>query len=816
MPETAEVLLERGSGGADRLLTYLIPPALSGRLRPGARVVVPVGRREMAGIVLSLEVPPPEGTSLRPIARILEEAPLVSEARAALADWLAGRYLCRRCDAWRLFLPPGVARTAGRRLRLAVPPSDLERRLTRFILPADEARLLAASLGRLRRGDLSPDRLRRELGPLYQQVEVLLGEGYLSWREPWQRQRPGAKLVATYRLAEGQPPKPTPKQAKVLAYLAERPDRSAARSELLAACAVGRAVLDRLVASGSLTAGEKVERRVPGERGAAVGDHIPQLYPAQEAAVAWIRERLGQGGSMLLHGVTGSGKTEVYLQAIALALAAGKTGLLLVPEIGLTPQTVERVVARFGDRVAVLHSRLAAGERSDEWERVKSGEAEVVVGPRSALYAPLDRLGVVVLDEEHDQSYKQEDGVRYQAREVAAELCRLAKAVLILGSATPSLESMAACERGEGAYFSLPERPGGRPLPAVEMVDLRQELRARRTGILSARLRGALADCLDHKGQAILLLNRRGYATFVICRECGHALRCPHCDVSLTYHQGQTSLLCHYCGYSRPMPDICPKCKGRYIRYFGLGTERLYEEVAQLFPAARVARMDQDSTAHRGAHLDLYRALRSGEIDILIGTQMVAKGLDLPGVILVGVVAADASLNRPDFRAAERTFQLLTQVAGRAGRGESPGVVILQTYNPEHYSLVCAANHDYQRFYEYERQARLAAGYPPFTEMVRIGLAGPEERAAWRAMQTLAARIGAALKAAGHESAEILGPTAALVKRVEDRYRFHMLIKAPSLAEIGPLLAAEVDRFRVDCHRTGMVAVLDVNPNTVL
>jgi len=513
---------------------------------------------------------------------------------------------------------------------------------------------------------------------------------------------------------------------------------------------------------------------------------------------------------MLLHGVTGSGKTEVYLQAIALALASNLTGLLLVPEIGLTPQTVERVVARFGDRVAVLHSRLSVGEKLDEWERISRGEADVVVGPRSALFGPLDRIGLIVLDEEHDQAYKQEDGVRYHAREVAAELSRLTRAVLIAGSATPSLEAMAACERGEMTYFALSTRAGGRPLPHVELVDLREELRARRIGVLSRRLREVLADCLSRHEQAILLLNRRGYATFVICRECGHALRCPHCDVSLTYHQGQTALLCHYCGYSLPVPDVCPNCRGRYIRYFGLGTERLCEEISQLFPAARLARMDQDSTAHKGAHHEIYRALRAGEIDILVGTQMVAKGLDLPLVTLVGVVTADASLNRPDFRAAERTFQLLTQVAGRAGRGATPGRVILQTYNPGHYSLVCAAAHDYQGFYSQERQARLAAGYPPFAEIVRVGLTGPDERATWRAARELSARLRTCLQA------EILGPTAALVKRVEDRYRFHLLVKAVSLAEIGPLLATEVTRFRDSCRSARVAVVLDVNPNTVL
>ncbi|NLG84976.1 MAG: primosomal protein N' [Firmicutes bacterium] len=603
----------------------------------------------------------------------------------------------------------------------------------------------------------------------------------------------------------------TPKQAQVVSFLAARPERAATRSEILAACGVGRGVLDRLVANGCLVPEERIVRRVPLERRTTVATSLFTLTPGQAAAVAWIRGRMGKGGAMLLHGVTGSGKTEVYLQAIALALTAGRTGLFLVPEIGLTPQTVERVVARFGEQVAVIHSRLGPGERYDEWERIKAGEARVVVGPRSALFVPLPDPGVVILDEEHDHSYKQEDGVRYHARTVAAELARRTGAVFIMGSATPSLEAMAAYERGEVVYFPLPERPGGRALPRVELVDLREALRQRHLGALSRRLRAALADCLAAGEQAILLLNRRGYATFVLCRECGHALRCPHCDVSLTYHRGATALLCHYCGYSRPVPDTCPKCRGRYIRYFGLGTERLCEEVAALFPRARVARMDQDATARKGAHQELYRAMLTGEIDILVGTQMVAKGLDLPRVTLVGVVAADASLNRPDFRAAERTFQLLTQVAGRAGRGEIPGRVIFQTYNPEHYSIACAVDHDYHRFYRQERAVREAAEYPPFVELVRLGMSGREEGPLWRAAEELAGRLRSVLA-----PAKILGPAAALVKKVEDRYRLHILIKTPSVMEVGPVLREEVARFRAGRRGTDFSLVLDVDPGTVL
>ncbi|MGE5530380.1 MAG: primosomal protein N' [Patescibacteria group bacterium] len=815
MPQSADVLLERGAAGSDRILSYLVPDRMAQSVAAGSRVVVPLGGRHISGLVLSLGEPPP-GLALRPIHELLDAAPIVSPRHAALAEWLAARFLCRRCDAWSLFLPPGVARTGARRIVPAAPWLEVERRLSRFILPPHEAARLHKALTGLKRGGRAAGPLKKELGPLYQQVEVMLGEGYLGWREPWQRKKPGERRVNLLCATGKRPARPTPKQAGVLAYLDAR-GGPVSRAEIMAACGVGASVLDRLVASGCLAVEAAIQRRVPLERASAVCGTAPDLLPAQAEAVAWVGGHLSGGGIMLLHGVTGSGKTEVYLRALSLAAAAGRTGLLLVPEIGLTPQTVERVTARFGERVAVLHSRLSVGERLDEWERIRKGEADVVVGPRSTLFAPLDRLGVIVLDEEHDQAYKQEDGVRYHAREAAIELGRLAGAVVILGSATPSLEAMHYCARGLGAYFSLPERPGGRPLPPVETVDLREEARTGKAGALSARLREALAETLAAGGQSILLLNRRGYATFVICRECGHALRCRHCDVALTYHRGQTVLLCHYCGAVLPVPETCPACQGRRIGFFGLGTERLCEEVASLFPKARVARMDQDATAHKGAHQEVYQKLRKGGIDILVGTQMVAKGLDLPGVTLVGVVSADASLNRPDFRAAERTFQLLTQVAGRAGRGEAPGRVILQTYNPGHYSIACAARHDYHSFYQKETEIRRAAGYPPYGELVRIGLAGPDEAATWRAAEALAGRLRAALGRPGAgAAAEILGPTAALVKRVENRFRFHLLIKAAGLQEIGGVLSEAVARAREERRGDRVSIVLDVNPNTVL
>ncbi len=819
MPRTAEVLLERGSGGADRLLTYLIPPALAGRLRPGARVVVPVGPRQVAGIVLALDAPPPGGTALRPISRILEEGPLVSETRAALADWLAGRYLCRRCDAWRLFLPPGVARAAGRRLRLAVPAPDLERRLARFILPPGEAQQLAAGLGRLKRGDLSPDRLRRELGPLYRQIEVLLGEGYLAWREPWQRPRPAARLVATYRLSGLQPAKPTPKQAKVLAYLRGRPEQCASRSELLAACAVGRSVLDRLAAEGCLIAQETVSRRVPGERGAAAADRLPALYPAQEAAVAWIRDRIGRGGQMLLHGVTGSGKTEVYLRAIQEALSRGRQALLLVPEIALTSQLAAYFRSRISEPMAVLHSGLSPGERYDEWRRVKKGLVKLVIGARSSIFAPLESPGILIVDEEHDPSYKQEENVRYHARDLALVRGKMESAVVVLGSATPSLESYHNAVQKKFRLLSLPSRVDGKPLPEIEVLDMRQESgEGKERPLFSHALEEAIGENSRRAEQALLFLNRRGFSPFALCRDCGFTYRCPNCSVSLTYHLPEKTFRCHYCDYALSGLERCPECAGSGLLLFGVGTQRLEEEIRKRFPEIRAARMDRDTTSGKASHQRILGRVRRGEVNLLIGTQMITKGHDLPRVTLVGVVAADLSLNVPDFRAGERTFQLLTQVAGRAGRGDRPGRVIIQTYNPGHYSIRMAQAQDYQAFYRQETFFRKEMSYPPFVRLVNFRLEANSEARLMRCargLEDLARKI-LEEEEGWQGEVEALGPAMAPLPRLRGKFRCQMLFKGKKWSSLHRFAERLLGRAGAEARVPGVKLIIDVDPVSML
>jgi primosomal protein N' (replication factor Y) len=524
------------------------------------------------------------------------------------------------------------------------------------------------------------------------------------------------------------------------------------------------------------------------------------LTAAQAAALAAILAP-GEGGEspvILLHGVTGSGKTEVYLQALAAHIATGQRGIVLVPEIALTPQAMLRFAGRFPGRVALLHSGLTDAERLDEWRRIRAGLVDVVVGSRSALFAPVDRLGLVVVDEEHEAAYKQEERApTYHAREAAIALGRLTGATVVLGSATPSVESF--WRAGEGTYrlVTLTERApaadGGMPaaLPPVRVVDLRAELRAGNTSILGEALRVALAETLASGQQAVLFLNRRGMASCVICRDCGYVALCGRCDVPMTYHAGEGALICHYCGRRQAPPRICPHCWGASIRYFGLGTERVEAAVRRLHPGARVLRWDRDTARTRQAHEELLAAFAERRADVLVGTQMIAKGLDLPAVTLVGVVSADVALYLPDFRAPERAFQLLTQVAGRAGRGGAAGRVIIQTFSPEHFCIQAAAGHDYERFYAAEISARERYGYPPFRQLVKFTYTDADRHRTQGEAFALANRVDELIHDLGLPDTDVVGPAPAFMERLRGRYRWHLIARGPDLRPLLHALGAD-------------------------
>jgi primosomal protein N' (replication factor Y) len=702
-----------------RLFTYRLDdgPALV----PGTRVVVPFGRRRLVGFVVESTDFEPEGVTLKRVQRVVDPEPVLSETEWALAEWMARYYVAPLGLVLKLFFPAGSTGDADR----------------------DEG------------GDGAPRRLHVLPVPPPLETERAATEAALA-RAPQQRRLWRAALEL------------------------EAPVEQAALCEALG---VSSAVAAALVTKGLLRVEMREVTLDPYGRGGTLPEVAEEGEPTAEqaAAIGEIRAALAAGGGapFLLQGITGSGKTRVYVEAVAAALERGGRAIVLVPEIGLAAPTVARFRARFGDRVAVLHSGLSRGERASAWSRARSGEATVVVGARSALFAPVGRAALVIVDEEHETAYKQDETPRYLARDVAVYRAALEGGIAVLGSATPSLETRSNADSGKYRRLSLPDRIAGRPLPAVEVVDLAREGAIVAPGV-SDVLERALEETLDAGDQALLFLNRRGFASFVQCVDCGWVGECPNCRISLTFHRGSPRLLCHYCDHREAVPDACPACSGRGLDTRGLGTQQVEAAVAARFPGARIERMDLDTTGAKWSHARLYRAMQAREIDVLVGTQMIAKGFDLPGVALVGVVSADTALHFPDFRATERTFQLLVQVAGRAGRGERPGRVVLQTYLPEHFVITAAAAHDYEAFYRREIPDRAALGYPPARRLANVVASGTD------AEQVAAAigRVSDHLAAAAIEGLALVGPAPCPLERLRGRWRHHALLKAESPATL--------------------------------
>ena len=658
--------------------------------------------------------------------------------------------------------------------------------------------------------EVEKERLRSILKPLDPEPAILpslvelarwMGETYaglfseaLQYMLPparrYGRERVGVKTAQLVTLLEPEPQlrKNAWVQRRVVEVLQARGGRLLA-PELLALAETSTSTLRALAERGIIALEDvRVERKVEVE---PLPDPQLVLTARQHEAVATILAELeGERRPVLLHGVTGSGKTEVYLQVIAEVLRRGRQAIVLVPEIALTPQMLGRFAARFPDRVTVLHSALSLGERFDQWCKIREGRVDVVIGARSAVFAPLPRLGLIILDEEHERTYKQEEGsIRYQTREVAIKRCQLTGGQVVLGSATPAVESYHRALQGQYILAELPERVESRPLPKIEVVDMREEFAQGNRSMFSRRLREELEDLVGTERQAIILLNRRGFANFVLCRECGEVLDCPNCQVSLTYHKGVNRLKCHYCLHQEVLPQKCPRCASRYLRQFGVGTEQLEETLAQEFPELKTLRLDADTTRRKGAHSAILRQFAQGQAQVLIGTQMVAKGLDFPQVTLVGVLAADLSLRFPDIRSSERTFQLLTQVAGRSGRGELPGLVIVQAYEPGHFAIEAARSHDYLGFYRKEIGFRRALGYPPFRQLTRILCSGPQTEA-----EEGCRRIAAHLLARGIPQVDLVGPFPAPIGRIQGRYRWQVLVKSDGpLQGLGELPSAGGD-----------------------
>jgi len=744
-------------------LDYLIPPEWEGRVEPGTRVEVPLGRRKVYGLVTEI-LPHSPLPRLKPILRVVAGVSLVTPSVLRLARWIAAYYCCPAELALRTVLPEAVRRPDAdwrRRLHVRLLPAHgplprLSARQKEILHVVEEHRSLPlAELLQLTGASLSTVRRLEDKGL----VEIV---PQIEERDPWGREQilPSAPLP----LNEA--------QAKAVQAITRG--------------------LDTLAAGGMTVEGSSGEAR------ADEGASLPVF---------------------LLHGVTGSGKTEVYLQAIAAALERGRGAIVLVPEISLTPQTVERFKARFctgplRTLVAVLHSHLSAGERHDEWHKIRQGRARIVIGARSAIFAPVQNLGLIIVDEEHEPTYKQEEAPRYHARDVAVVRGRLEPAVGVLGSATPSLESYHNARHGKYTLLTLPERADGKKMPRVRVVDMRAALRSQRgVPIFSPQLREAILQRLERREQVILFLNRRGYASALQCSKCGYVAHCPHCSVAFTYHRAGQRLLCHICGESQDAPAACPnpRCGDPAIRYSGVGTQRVEEALLRAFPGARVQRMDSDILQRKDEYRRILAEFRAGRIDILVGTQMIAKGLHFPNVTLVGIVHADLTLHQPDFRAAERTFQLLTQVAGRAGRGDVEGEVIVQSFTPYHPAIQYARRHDFEGFYEQEIEFRAQLRYPPFTRVALLTLRGRNEEK----VQFVAAYVRRELETRipDREETVLAGPAPAPLERAQSYYRYHLMIRTRRMLRLVRQLAPWFDQLQLpeDVRLT-----VDVDPVNLL
>jgi primosomal protein N' (replication factor Y) len=792
---------------------YEIPSGLEEGLRLGSRVLVPFKGRKVTGYAIAFPADLtdyPKSDGPKPILDILDEKPLFDNRMLAFYRWISDYYLYPLGQAIRGGLPPGI---------------NLESQQLLSTTPKGRALL-------------ESDKLTQEeltiLRTIADHGEMPLGKGtkqFSHWRMYSLRK---AGLVQIKQGLKDVPVKP--KQEKVVKYRGERQTEDGHLSpkgkEMLAIireigeishtalCGKFKGasrMVKKLEENGFIAVESRGIYRDPLSDLITGEDVRPGLTPKQVKALKTIVEGIDslRFSPFLLYGITGSGKTEIYLRGIERVVEGGRQAIVLVPEISLTPQLIGQFLERFSGRVAMLHSGLSRGERYDEWRRIREGKVDIVIGARSAIFAPFERLGMIIVDEEHETSYKQEEKLRYNARDVAAVRAKLCDAVLILGSATPSLEAYHNAVAEKFRLLKLDERIEGRPLPSVEIVDMRRE--KGKGVVLSEELRNALGENLAIGRQSFLFLNRRGFASFIQCPDCGFVFKCPNCSVSLTHHFRGKKLICHYCHYAIKIPDLCPDCQGYRIRSFGIGTERVEEEIRKMFPRATVDRMDRDTTRRKRSHHRILKKVKSRETDILVGTQMIAKGHDFPSVTLVGVICADLSLNFPDFRSSERTFQLLTQVAGRAGRGMNPGKVIIQTFNPDHYSIQMARDQDFTKFYREELRFREELGYPPFSRLINIRIEATSQKRATKAAEEMGEWGRKLLKKELYGGRiEILGPSPAPLVKLKGKYRYQMLIKGKKVNVLHRFVEEVVGETKKRWPGGGISLTIDVDPISVM
>lgn len=783
----AEIIINTTAKRLQQTFSYTVPDHLA--VRVGSRVIVPFGFRREEGIVVALheELAEPADFTLKPIEGVLSSQTGFQEEMIETALWIRDYYVCNLSDALRLFMIDKRGLVRQEVLSLGATPATTAEGRTIQLYVADKGKVEKGALSR----KFGRDLISRLLAEKSLGSESFLKNKIADKMEDWL----SFEKDDLEDILRGRP--------KQQALLAELKAKKTAPAAYFQSKGYTRDLMRRLSATG-LARWEQHPAGTTNILPTLESDEALPLTAEQKEALAVI-ERDEGGKTYVLHGITGSGKTEIYMQLAEKVLKKGQQVIVLVPEIALTGQIVRRFLRRFGDDVVVMHSQLSQGEKRNNWLRMQNGTSHICIGARSAVFSAARSIGLFIVDEAHDSSYKQDEAPRYQAVAVARKRAAYYGCPVILGSATPALGDYYKALQGDYVLVELKERVGHRPLPEVAVVDMREELARGNYRVVSDSLYDLLNETLAARQQAIILLNRRGYSTFIMCRKCGYVVKCDTCDVAMVYHRQSSHLKCHYCDAEKPVPTVCPSCGSKYIKFFGSGTEKVEQQLHELFPTARIVRLDQDTTSRKHSGDRIIEAFRRHEYDILLGTQMVAKGHDFPGVSAVGILSADSLLNLPAYWAGERTFQLLTQAAGRAGRGDVPGRVVMQTYAPDHYVIQCAARQDYRAFYDQEIQFRQELAYPPFQEMTKIMVSDVDEQAVWRKANDVAAALESWNKENG-AAVIIIGPYEDVIKKIRNKYR---LVLSLTAADLGPIKKGMRDLPA--CWQTGVV--IDVDPS---
>ncbi|WP_078380947.1 primosomal protein N' [Sutcliffiella halmapala] len=795
----ASVIVDVPAKQTDRAFDYEIPEKWEGFIQTGMRVIVPFGPRQVQGFVIEIKATS-SVKKTKPISSLIDVSPILTKELLQLAGWLRDHTLCFTISAFQAMLPAAL-KAKYEKWIIAKDLDKIPPHLQLLFQPSSRVRF--EELEGTSHYKLIKQLIEEDIVEVYYEVKDKLSKKTVRMIELNVKKD---ELIT----AKQQIPIRASAQHKLLDYFIHSNKERVEKKQLLEVLQIGTSAIQAVVKLELMKEIQEEIYRDPYENREFKKSEPLPLTAQQQEVISPILQSIEENKhkGYVMFGVTGSGKTEVYMQAVDAVLKKGKEAIVLVPEISLTPQMVNRFKSRFGSDVAVMHSGLGMGEKYDEWRKIHRKEVKVVVGARSAIFAPFENVGIIIIDEEHETSYKQEDTPRYHARDIAMERGRYHQCPVVLGSATPTLETFARGTKGVYQLLTMDKRMSDQGMPPVEIVDMREELREGNRSMFSRNLLEKLQSRLERGEQSVLFLNKRGYSSFVMCRDCGYVVECPHCDISLTYHRSSNQLKCHYCGYEEPVHATCPSCDSEHFRFFGTGTQKVEEELTKLLPNARVIRMDVDTTTKKGSHEKLLQQFGDQKADILLGTQMIAKGLDFPLVTLVGVLTADTMLNIPDFRSSEKTFQLLTQVSGRAGRHLLPGEVVIQSYSPEHYSVELASAHDYLAFYQKEMQIRKNHQYPPFYYLALVTVTHQELTKVVTVTERITSFLGMQLS----KEAIILGPVSSPIARIKDKYRYQCIIKYKKEPNLHEALKRIVEKYQAQMDQEKLSIHIDLNP----